>query len=81
LGLGSFGPLVGHLLLRTWRRAERIHVAMLARGFIGEFHTRREFRFGSKELLFLCGWSALFVMLRLRNLPDLLGTLVTGIVR
>ena len=81
LGLGSFGPLVGHLLLRTWRRAERIHVAMLARGFIGEFHTRREFRFGSKELFFLCGWSALFVMLRLRNLPDLLGTLVTGIVR
>ena len=81
LGMGSFGPLVGHLLLRTWARAERIHVAMLARGFRGEFHTRREFHFGGRELLFLCGWSALFFLLRLRNLPYLLGTLVTGIIR
>ena len=36
LGLRHFGPLVGHLLLRTWERAERIHLAMLARGFTGE---------------------------------------------
>ena len=81
LGPGSFGPLVGHLMLRTWARAERIHAAMLARGFTGEFHTRREFHFGGRELLFLCGWSALFITLRLRNLPDLLGTLVTGLIR
>ena len=79
LGIGSFAPLVGHLLLRTWSRAERIHGAMLARGFSGEFHTSRECRFGAKELLFLGGWSALFVILRLYNLPQLLGTLVTGI--
>jgi cobalt/nickel transport system permease protein len=80
VGISSFGPLVGHLLLRTWGRAERIHVAMLARGFSGEFHTRREFRFGGRELLFLCGWSALFITLRLLNLPRLLGTFVTGII-
>ena len=36
---------------------------MLARGFTGEFHTRREFHFGGRELLFLCGWSALFITL------------------
>ena len=81
LGMGSFGPLVGHLLLRTWARAERIHMAMLARGFSGEFHIRQEFHFGGRELLFLCGWSALFIVLRLHNLPHLLGTLITGIVR
>jgi len=81
LGVGSFGPLVGHLLLRTWARAERIHMAMLVRGFSGEFYTRREYHFGCRELLFLCGWSALFITLRLYNLPHLLGTLVTGIVR
>ena len=81
LGMGSFGPLVGHLLLRTWGRAERIHVAMLARGFTGEFHTRQDFHFGGNEWLFLCGWSALFIVLRLQNLPHLLGTLVTGIIR
>ena len=80
IGLGSFGPLVGHLLLRTWARAERIHMVMLARGFRGEFHIRQEFHFGGRELLFLCGWSALFITLRHYNLPHLLGTLVTGIV-
>jgi cobalt/nickel transport system permease protein len=79
-GMSSFGSLAGHLLLRTWGRAERIHMAMLARGFRGEFHTRREYHFGCRELIFLCGWSALFIMLRYYNLPHLLGTLVTGIV-
>ena len=32
-GLASYASLIGHLLLRTWLRAERIHMAMLARGF------------------------------------------------
>ncbi len=64
LGLASFGPLVGHLLVRTWLRAERIHMAMLARGFRGEFHTRQVSRFGGLELAYLLIWSALFLLLR-----------------
>jgi len=79
LELRQFGTLVGHLLLRTWERAERIHMAMLARGFTGEIHTvRRLGRFGRAELLFVAGWGALFLLLRLVNLPHLLGTLLTG---
>jgi cobalt/nickel transport system permease protein len=80
-GIATYGSLAGHLLLRTWMRADRIHMAMLARGFTGEFHARRPSRFGGRELLFLFGWSALFVVLRLRNVPDLLGSLVTGTLR
>jgi cobalt/nickel transport system permease protein len=80
-GIASYGSLVGHLLLRTWMRADRIHMAMLARGFTGEFHARRPSRFGGRETLFLLGWSVLFVFLRLRNVPQLLGSLVTGAVR
>src|SRR6185369_14326623 len=53
LGMKTYGSLLGHLLLRTWLRAERIHMAMLARGFDGEFHTRHEYRFGGREVLFL----------------------------
>lgn len=79
LGMKTYGSLLGHLLLRTWLRAERIHMAMLARGFTGEFHTRQEFRFGRRELLFLLCWSTLFITLRLRNASQLLGSLVTGI--
>ena len=78
LGLRHFGPLVGHLLLRTWERAERIHLAMLARGFTGEVPARRQGRFGGKELRFLLGWSTLFIALRRFNLPHLLGALLTG---
>ncbi|MCM2265575.1 MAG: cobalt ECF transporter T component CbiQ [Desulfuromonadales bacterium] len=77
-GLRHFGPLLGHLLLRTWERAERIHMAMLARGFTGEVHARRRGRFGGREVLFLLGWSALFVALRLYNFPQFLGLLLTG---
>ena len=78
LRLHSYGSLIGHLLLRTWLRAERIHLAMLARGFTGEFHPRRTTRFGVREFLFLAGWSSLFLFFRLVNVSQLMGTIVTG---
>jgi cobalt/nickel transport system permease protein len=52
-GIRSYGSLVGHLLLRTWMRAERVHMAMRARGFAGEFHTLGASRFGGREILYL----------------------------
>lgn len=79
LGVTHFGSLAGHLLLRTWERAERIHRAMLARGFTGEFHVRRAIGFGVRELLFIAGWTALFFLFRLENIPRLLGTFVTRV--
>lgn len=78
-GMRQFGSLVGHMLLRTWDRAERIHMAMLARGFSGEFHTTRpQSHFGRNEIVFMAGWIALFILLRLYNAPQLLGGLFTG---
>ena len=76
LGIRSFGSMVGHLLLRTWQRAERIHMAMLARGFTGEFHARRQSRFGAPEIRFVLAWSTLFIFLRLQNASQLLGSLI-----
>ncbi len=79
LDLRHFSSLVGHLLLRTWERADRIHMAMLARGFSGEVHsTRRQSHFGKPELIFTVCWVALFILLRLYNAPQLLGSLFTG---
>jgi cobalt/nickel transport system permease protein len=79
MGIRHFASLVGHLLLRTWERAERIHMAMLARGFSGDIHTaRRQTQFGRRELLFTAGWVCLFILLRLVNIPQLVGQLVTG---
>ncbi|MEI6207771.1 MAG: cobalt ECF transporter T component CbiQ [Desulfuromonadales bacterium] len=79
MGMRSFSSMTGHLLLRTWQRAERIHMAMLARGFVGIFHARRQSRFGKAELLFVLGWGTLFILLRTRNIPLLLGSLVTDL--
>lgn len=79
LGIKHFGSLAGHLLLRTWERAERIHMAMLARGYTGEVHaTRPQKGFGRKEVLFMGCWISLFILLRLFNAPQLLGSLFTG---
>lgn len=75
LGIASFSAMTGHLLLRTWQQAERIHTAMLARGFVGRFHTHRKSRFGSDELLFLLGWSLLFISLRTVDISGVLGVL------
>ena len=76
LGIRSFSSLIGHLLLRTWQRAERIHMAMLARGFTGEFHAYRQSRFGGAEIRFVLVWSTLFIVLRLQNASELLGSLI-----
>ena len=78
-GMHQFGSMLGHLLLRTWDRAERIHMAMLARGFAGEFHTTRSHsRIGREEVAFMGSWVALFILLRLYNAPQQLGSLFTG---
>lgn len=79
LGVTSFGSLMGHLLLRTWQRAERIHTAMQARGFVGQFHVHRQPCFGASELYFVLGWSLLFISLRTLDISGTLGALFTGI--
>jgi cobalt/nickel transport system permease protein len=79
MGMKVFGSLVGHLLLRTIDRAQRIYMAMLSRGFHGEFRFRRPLKIGMPEITFMLGWSALFVFLRIYNLPRLLGGILTGV--
>lgn len=76
--LKVFAHVVGHLLLRTLDRAQRVYQAMLSRGFDGEVRLLRESRFGGREALFTLAWSALFLTFRFVHLPRLLGALLTG---
>lgn len=78
LGINSFGTLIGHLLLRTWQRAERVHIAMLSRGFDGRFHSSRQTTFGLRELFFVVGWSSCLIILRFADITQLIGALITG---
>jgi cobalt/nickel transport system permease protein len=51
---------------------------MLSRGFRGEFHTRNGAKFGRDEILFVLGWSVIFMLLRFSNITRILGLAVTG---
>ncbi len=77
-GWRATASLLGHLLLRTLDRAERIYTAMRARGFQGEVRLLRPMRFSKADLVFTLGWSAFFIAARLWNLPRLLGALTAG---
>lgn len=77
----TYASLVAHLLLRTVARARRVHLAMLSRGFRGDFTLRRSFGFGWRETLFTAGWSALFLILRAVDLPQLVGTAILEVAR
>jgi cobalt/nickel transport system permease protein len=78
-GLRTFGPLVGNLLLRTLDRAQRIHLAMSCRGFTGEVPVLRPLSFGFRDAVFVIGWSAVFIGLRVFNFPRLAGETLTRI--
>jgi cobalt/nickel transport system permease protein len=74
----EYGALIGRLLLRTWDRAERIYLAMLARGFDGEFRSGMPGRFGAREFAVVVGCSALFLLFRFGDLVQVIGTRLVG---
>jgi cobalt/nickel transport system permease protein len=80
LSIGHYGSVAGRLLMRTWGRAERIYLAMRARGFTGDFVTGVPVRFGATEWLFVVVWCALFVVLRTQDVAQRLGTAVLGVL-
>ncbi|MFA5905765.1 MAG: cobalt ECF transporter T component CbiQ [Desulfobacula sp.] len=78
LRFNVFVPLLGQLLLRTLDRAQRIHLAMLCRGFDGHIRVSRPMHFGHKDLLFVLSWSLFFILARGYNLPVILGSIIEG---
>jgi cobalt/nickel transport system permease protein len=72
-GIKSYGPLLGNFFLRTINRAERLHLAMLCRGFDGNIKVMNRFRFGLREFLFMLIWVSLFILFRLVNVTQFIG--------
>jgi cobalt/nickel transport system permease protein len=77
--LAVYGSLAGHLLLRAFERAERIHRAMRARGFDGKMRSLRALRWTPGDTRFVAGWIAFFAMARAVDLPFVLGRVLTGL--
>lgn len=70
-----WGNFSGQLLIRTFDRAERVYQAMKLRGYKGEFKTGVIKKFGSRDFIFTAGWTAVFILLRVLDLPHWLGSL------
>ena len=79
LPLAVYATLLGHLLLRAFDRAQRIHWAMLARGFDGELRSLQRLHWRRGDTLFVAGWCAFFALARAVDLPAALGRLLTGV--
>lgn len=77
MGFKPFASMVGHLLLRTLDRAQRIHIAMCCRGFEGHIPILRPMRFGIREIRYMTFWAMVFALLRFYNLPMQMGLLIT----
>lgn len=78
LGMRTFGHLITGLLLRTLDRAQRIHLAMLCRGFDGAIRLRRTLRLTARDILLLLLANLLLLALRRYDCAQLLGRLFTG---
>lgn len=62
--LRYFIPMLGQLLLRSMDRAQRVHAAMLSRGFTGEIHLLRPSTIKNTDIVFVAAWSAAFCLFR-----------------
>jgi len=78
IGLGVYGSLIGHLLLRSMDRAERVYLAMVARGFDGEIRVMQKTVFRPVDIAFVCCWTVLFIAARVWNPAAELGRLLAG---
>ncbi|MDE7381571.1 MAG: cobalt ECF transporter T component CbiQ [Muribaculaceae bacterium] len=69
--LKVWGNMMGQLFIRTVDRSQRIHAAMISRGFSGTIPTYNNYSFGwsYKNTLYVCSWIAVFLILRLINIP------------
>ncbi|MDD2534125.1 MAG: cobalt ECF transporter T component CbiQ [Eubacteriales bacterium] len=72
-----WGVISGQLLIRTYGRAQRVYQSMVIRGYQGKFHTGGILKFGIIEIVYLIGWTFLFLGVRCVNLPILMMQLFT----
>ncbi len=71
-----WGSFAGQWLLRSLDRAERLHRAMLCRGFSGQMPEAARPRFCMADLAWLLGWLVFFAAARFIDIPRAIGTLI-----
>jgi len=73
--ISAWGSFLGQLLFRSMDRAQELYGSMLLRGYHEHFHYAPFKAFDAKDALYLSGCAAAFLLLRLVNVAQLLGSL------
>ncbi len=76
-----WGTFAGQLLLRALDRAQRVYQSMCCRGFTGNYEIGRNYRIGAGEILYFAVWVLYIAAARCFNIPESLGSIVTGVGR
>ncbi|HEY9062545.1 MAG TPA: cobalt ECF transporter T component CbiQ [Pseudobacteroides sp.] len=76
----AWASFAGQLLIRTFDRAQRVYHAMCARGFAGEYNTGNAFSVRLRDCIYLVCWTLFFVIVRILDIPVLIGSMITGVV-
>lgn len=77
----AWGSLGGQLILRTLDRAQRVYEAMCLRGFTGEYYTGDCGKMKVRDFAYLASWVSFFAIAKIYNIPMLIGSLLTGVVK
>lgn len=77
----TFGHLIGGLLLRTLDRGQRIHLAMLCRGFDGTIRIRQTLRLTARDIVVFLAGAMLLIVMRRFNIALLLGNFITDLLQ
>lgn len=70
----AWGSMAGRILLRALDRGERIHQAMVLRGYDGSGRLGQRTGFSWKDIAFAAGWTGFFLFVRLTNVTEWLGS-------
>ena len=74
--VSAWGSFLGQLLLRSMDRAQELYASMLLRGYHEHFHYAPLRPFRGKDAVYLAVCAAVFVLLRLFPVTQMLGMLV-----
>lgn len=76
MSFAVYRSLLGYLLIRTINRSDRIYQAMQCRGFTGKFPLLEEMVLTYKDVLFFLICFFIFLILRLYDVPTIIGFIV-----
>jgi cobalt/nickel transport system permease protein len=76
----AWASFAGQLLIRTFDRAQRVYNAMCIRGFTGEYNTGGVSKMKFRDYIYLVCWTLFFAAVRVFDLPELIGSIITGVV-